>query len=168
LSFRASSSGFSVQHSHTVTTFHPVFRRAFWVFISRVLFSLNLLSQNFFRLFGVYAYLQFLCRCQKQPCTNTIVRCFGRTISGLPGKSFRWSEKRNPIRCNAERTVFSGFVFLSRIRPIFQLRFPVVRLSVMISPAKILSEYHLVCNFAAVKKLVLNPDFAVAKSVIKM
>lgn len=44
----------------------------------------NFFSQNSTRLFGVYAYLQPLCRCQKQPFTKIAVLYFARNMSGCP------------------------------------------------------------------------------------
>jgi hypothetical protein len=43
---------------------------------------------------------------------------FGKTISGQPGKSFRWSLNLYPYRCNQDLTAFSGFVSLPFIRDI--------------------------------------------------
>src|SRR4051812_35837382 len=39
-------------------------------------------------------------------------------MSGLPGRSFRWRRKRNPLACRRRRTAISGLVFPERIRAI--------------------------------------------------
>jgi len=72
---------------------------------------------------GVVHFLQPLCRCQKQPCTNTTVRYFFRTKSGVPGRFLLCSLKRYPIRCRAERSLNSGLVSLPDTRDIIQERF---------------------------------------------
>lgn len=48
--------------------------------------------------------------CQKQPSTNTATRGPTRTMSGLPGRSVRWSRYRIPEACRARRTATSGSV----------------------------------------------------------
>ena len=45
---------------------------------------------------------------QKQPCTKITVRYFGKTISGVPGRSFRCKRNLNPSRWAADRTTRSG------------------------------------------------------------
>ena len=80
----------------------------------------NLSAQNLFRLFGEYANLQFLWRCQKHPFTNTTLRNLGRTMSGQPGRRLTWMRKRNPNLCSRDRTASSGFVSLARILDMFQ------------------------------------------------
>ena len=52
------------------------------------------------------------CPCQKQPCTKTTLRREGNTMSGVPGRSRRWSLNRYPSRCRARRSASSGFVSL--------------------------------------------------------
>ena len=46
---------------------------------------------------GNLKYLHPSCPCQKHPCTKITVRYLGKTISGLPGRSFTCSRKRNPL-----------------------------------------------------------------------
>ena len=69
-------------------------------------------SQNLRLVSGIVAYLQSECPCQKQPLMKMIVLYFGRTMSGLPGKSLRWSRKRKPCANKKRRTKTSGLVFL--------------------------------------------------------
>ena len=57
-----------------------------------------------------------LCRCQKHPCTK-ITRCRREnTMSGVPGRSFRCSRNRYPIRCSVRRTRSSGLVSVLQMR----------------------------------------------------
>jgi len=58
---------------------------------SRWMFCSNFLLQKSSRVFGVVVWRHPGCRCQKQPCTNTTVLYLGRTMSGDPGRSRRWS-----------------------------------------------------------------------------
>lgn len=109
-------------HSQTTTDFHPLARRRLrWIW-SRLTFSANLRAQKDFLDLGEYAYRQLLCRCQKQPCTNTTVRLLTRTMSGFPGKSARCNLNRRPIRCRIDRTCTSGLVSRALMRDMFQLR----------------------------------------------
>ena len=62
------------------------------------------------------------CRCQKHPCTIMMARYRGKTISGLPGRSLRWSLKRNPSLWAIRRTTSSGLVSRPRIRDMISLR----------------------------------------------
>lgn len=74
--------------------------------------------------FGVVAFLQPACRCQKQPLTNTTVRHFGSVRSGRPGKSFRCSRNLRPSRCAALRTSNSGPDPFERTARIISERLP--------------------------------------------
>jgi hypothetical protein len=78
-----------VSHSQTTSAAHPNVFNARTLRLSRALFAANLSCQNFARVFGEVVLGQPLCRCQKQPCTNRTLRRFGKTKSGLPGKSRR-------------------------------------------------------------------------------
>src|SRR5947207_232235 len=73
-SFDAIKSTCFVSHSHIVHVFHP--RLSSWAkrCLSRSMFRQNLLAQNFTLLFGMVAFRQPGCRCQKQPWTKTILR----------------------------------------------------------------------------------------------
>ena len=71
------------------------------------------------------------CPCQKQPCTNTAVRYFGKTMSGEPGRSLRCSRKRKPSLCNRDLTMSSARVFLFRTRDIISRLFDSGNISVM-------------------------------------
>lgn len=60
--------------------------------------------------------------CQKQPCTNTAILCRGNTMSGLPGRSLRWSRKRRPLAWSKRLTAISGAVSLLRTCAIIRER----------------------------------------------
>lgn len=111
-----------VSHPQIVRLRHPAFRSAAAFLLSLATFSSNFSIQNLTLLFGILAYRQPRCRCQKQPCTNTTVRYFGKTISGFPGNSLLCSRYRNPRACKYFLTVSSGVVFSPRTRDISQLR----------------------------------------------
>jgi|JI10StandDraft_1071094.scaffolds.fasta_scaffold601064_2 hypothetical protein len=55
--------------------------------------------------FGLWAILHRW-PCQKEPCTSPAFLCLGSTISGRPGRSFRWFLKRNPSLFNIDLTEF--------------------------------------------------------------
>jgi len=116
-----------ILHSQTTMTFQPALRRSWRLRLSRAMLLSNFFCQNSLRVDGVEACLHPLCLCQKQPCTNITVLYFGRTISGLPGRSLQFILNRNPMRCRRLRTISSGFVFAERIRDIFQLRLSCVK-----------------------------------------
>ena len=103
---------------------------------------MNFFSQNSILLFGVYAYLQSRCLCQKQPCTKITVRYLGNTISGFPGRSLRCSRNLYPELCTIERTFSSGLVSLLFIRDIFQLLCPRLRLSIISWQFNLLEAHH--------------------------
>lgn len=65
--------------------------------------------------------------------------CFGRTISGFPGRSFLCSLNLNPTECSEERTYFSGFVFFPLILDIIRERVAASTISVMNWPLVLLS-----------------------------
>ena len=95
-------------HSQIVRTAQPAFRSALSFRRSRATLSLNFFVQNSTRVLGVVAFAQLLCRCQKQPLTKTTVRYFGRTMSGVPGRSLRCKRKRRPRACSICRTAISA------------------------------------------------------------
>lgn len=74
-----------VWHSHMICTLQPALRNFRCARLSRFIFSSNLFSQNWVRVLGVVTNAQFLCLCQKQPCTKKMVWCFGNDKSGEPG-----------------------------------------------------------------------------------
>ena len=55
-----------------------------------------------------------------------IIRYFGRTISGRPGRSVACNRNRKPSLWRAFLTSISGFVFVDRIRAMFAERAAVV------------------------------------------
>lgn len=119
-------------HSQIVCTFQP---SDFNCLSTRR--SLNLFESIFFvqkdtLLFDVARPALQECPCQKQPCTITILRLLGKTMSGRPGKVFTCSRNRKPSACNVRRTSSSGFVSCPLIRDISQLRRSGVNLSITI------------------------------------
>lgn len=132
-----------VWHSHTISTRHPALRRAAAVRRSRATFASNLSDQKRIRDFGQYENLQPAWRCQKQPCTNMMVRYIGRTMSGEPGMSFRCTRNRYPSRWRVDLTISSGRVSVPLIRDMFRLRWADVRQSTCVThfqPVRIPSE----------------------------
>lgn len=84
-----------VSHSQITMTLHPICSKAAVLLLSLSMLRFNFLSQYSALATGrIFACLQVGQPCQKQPCTNITVLYFGRTISGLPGKSFLCSRKR--------------------------------------------------------------------------
>jgi hypothetical protein len=58
-----------------------------------------------------------------------IVRCFRKTISGLPGKLASCNRKRYPRAWSNRRTAISGFVSFARMSDITCERFFAVKTS---------------------------------------
>src|ERR1035437_3789086 len=104
------------EHSHKLIIFQPSFFSALAAFASLAMLPFIFLSHHSVLVLGTTKYLQFLCPCQKQPCTKITVLYFGRTISGLPGRLLSWSLKRNPLACKNFLTSIAGFVFLPLMR----------------------------------------------------
>ena len=98
-----------VWHSQTVSTFHPSFRSRRWARSSRPRFKAILRAQKSTFEDGSRPRGQ-QCPCQKQPFTKITLFRAGKTISGVPGRSFRCSLNRKPRRCSTERTDSSGGV----------------------------------------------------------
>lgn len=121
-SFSPTLSELLVSHSQTVTTDQPRSRKRSAFFSSRRTFESNLCCQKSILLFGVLAFAQPGCRCQKQPWTNIATFHFGNTISGVPGRSFRCRRNRRPNECAIRLTTISGVVFLPPTRDISQDR----------------------------------------------
>ena len=115
------SSHFLVWHSHMVITFQPSSSSARTFFLSLFLFVSSFSVQKRTLLFGrCFPYLQ-LCLCQKQPWTKMQVRCFCKTISGLPGRSRRCNLNLNPLLCRYFLTRISGLVSFGPIPDIIRL-----------------------------------------------
>lgn len=108
--------------SQTVTTFQPWLTSAAVQVASLDLFAPSFLTQKERRLLGIRKNLQSGCACQKHPLMKTAVRHLASTRSGLPGRSRRCSRKRSPAANRAERTSFSGRVFLPRMPDIIRER----------------------------------------------
>ncbi len=75
-----------VSHSHTTRTFQPSSRNSRSLRLSRFTLASNFCCQKSTRVWGVLAFEQFRCRCQKQPCTKIAFLCFWNTMSGVPGR----------------------------------------------------------------------------------
>lgn len=108
-----------ISHCQTVRTRQPAVRKTLTDSASRSRLRTILRVQNPTLLLGNRPFAQ-PCPCQKQPCTNTTVRCLASTISGRPGKSFRCNRNRKPSECNSRRTSNSGPV--SRLRTLRMIR----------------------------------------------
>jgi hypothetical protein len=55
--------------------------------LSRRLLARNFARQNAALVFGVVAFAQAECRCQKHPWTKMTVRILAKTMSGRPGNA---------------------------------------------------------------------------------
>ena len=121
---------FKQAHCQTTSTRQPSEINSSYSRRSRSLFVSSFRVQNSTFVSGTVAFLQSACACQKHPLTKTTVFHFGRTISGLPGKSDRLSLYRNPRSNKRCLTKISGFVPFERIRDITSERFARENLSI--------------------------------------
>src|ERR1035437_2429234 len=71
-------------HSHKLIIFQPSFFSALAAFASLAMLPFILFNHQLVLVFGTTKYLQFVCPCQKHPCTKITVLYFGKTISGCP------------------------------------------------------------------------------------
>lgn len=124
-------SGLRVWHCQTVSTAQPMDFSSDLFRLSRALFRSNFGPQNSGLDFGGLPMRQPWA-CQKQPLTKITFFRDGKTISGVPGKSFLYSLNRYPSAYSKRRTISSGAVFFPPIRAINALRLSLVLLSVMI------------------------------------
>jgi len=108
-------------HSQTVKTRHPAVISNAVLRSSLSLFELIFSSQNSVLVPGTLKYLQ-PCPCQKQPFTKRTAPNFGKTRSGLPGKSLTCNLKRKPLACRDFLMINSGLVFLPFMPDIIRLR----------------------------------------------
>lgn len=111
-----------VSHSQIVITLHPADLSAAALRASRSTFAENFFSQNSRLVLGVEEAWQLGWRCQKQPWTKIANRCFGKTISGVPGRSRRWILYRKPSEWSDLLTASSGSVFACLTDRIILLR----------------------------------------------
>ena len=95
------------------------------------MFRDSFFSQNTRFVSGRFAFLQFSCPCQKQPCTKITFRCRGKTKSGRPGRFSLCSRKRYPRPCATCLTRSSGFVPTAGTRAMTLLRFSWLYMSVI-------------------------------------
>lgn len=110
-------------HSQTTPTRQERRLSSETVRASRLRFDSSFSLQKSSRVAGRRNSRQLACACQKQPCTNTTVFHFGRTMSGFPGRPFLCSRNRIPARQSRDRSWRSGFVSRPRIRAISAERF---------------------------------------------
>lgn len=82
------------------------------------------------------------CACQKQPCTKMATLCFGKTMSGVPGRSMVCSLNRKPSACSARRKTISGVVCRCFTDDMRALRSRLVRMSVMRGVVECGAELH--------------------------
>ena len=128
-------------HSQTVATRQPAWSRSRRLRRSRSVFALNLARQNCWRVVGVVAYEQSVCRCQKQPCTRQTAPNRRNTRSGVPG-SFRSCRRyRSPRAWMARRRAISGRVFLLPIPAIMRERVARSTMSAIVVPARPTEEH---------------------------
>lgn len=127
-------------HAHTVMDFHPRSSSSRRACASRSRFRAIFGCQKSIRVFGTRPF-EHPWPCQKHPCTNTAIFRLGKTISGLPGRSFRWSRYLKPARWSALRTAISGPVSFERTACMMRRRWSRVRVSAIAAGyAKIISK----------------------------
>src|SRR5262249_23721092 len=101
---------------HRVTTKKPWALSCSILVASRRRLFRILSDQNSRLAFGSFAKLQPLCPCQKHPCTNTAHRRLLFAMSGEPGRSRLFTEKRRPRCQRCRRTTISKSVPWRRTR----------------------------------------------------
>ncbi len=121
-----------VSHSQMTSTRQPSLFSAEICSVSLATLRSNFARQTAELEVGIVARSHRLCWCQKQPWTKIAFLRLGKTISGFPGKSRRWSRNRYPIWCAIRRTRNSGPVFVLRTALMFALRCAAGILSVML------------------------------------
>lgn len=120
-----------VSHSHITSALQPRFVMSTIFNASRSTFRLNLARHISTFVLGRVAFGQPRWRCQKQPCTNTAIRYFGKTKSGAPGRSRRCNRYRYPKEKTSFLTIISGVVFLLFTALMISLRFSLETRSAM-------------------------------------
>ena len=105
-------------HSQTIAARQPSVLSWYSTFWSRATLRANLFCQKSVRVLGKCAAAQPSCWCQKQPLIKMTAWYFFNTKSGEPGSFLLCNLKRKPCRCSADRTHFSGRVFLLRMAAI--------------------------------------------------
>ena len=143
-------------HSQTTMTCHPSASSAESFFASRSALCWSLSCQKPQFDAGIVAFLHPGWRCQKHPRTSITVLYFGRTISGRPGRSFAWTQKRKPCQWRYDRTTISGFVSLPWTWLMFRLRCSFVKWSMISS--------HLISSNSCSKSpLCMTPHFCIRR-----
>lgn len=115
LSAMASAPSSLTEHSQTIATLQPSFRKASIFRLSRLTVSPNFARQKGLLEAGLVQNAQCWCLCQKQPWTSTIALCFGKTMSGRPGMPATCRRYRSPRLCSARLRASSGLVSFPRI-----------------------------------------------------
>lgn len=92
--FDWSSSRSPTSHSQMIPTFQPRASSSLVFLRSRSCVARNLCLHAVAFVRGTEARRHPRCLCQKHPCTNTASRYLGSTMSGVPGRSVRWSRNR--------------------------------------------------------------------------
>ncbi len=144
-------------HSQTVATRQPAWSRSWRLRRSRSIFASNLALQNSWRVVGVVAYGQPVCRCQKQPCTRHTAPNRRNARSGVPGSLRSCSRNRIPRAWMARRRATSGRVFLLPIPAIMSERVARSTMSAIVVRVRILEEYRRKQTIRDVSS-VLRPD----------
>ena len=112
---------FLKQCSQSLITCQPISESLVSASMSRFLFRSILWLQYSSLLFGIWPWIGH--PCQKHPSTKIAIFCFGKIISGLPGREeYPLTLYLNPDAHKALLRSISGFVFLGRIRLIILLR----------------------------------------------
>lgn len=118
-----------VSHCHTTSVAHPSDSSCSLFVLSRFTLASNFGRQYSRRDLGSCPF-GHPCQCQKHPCTKIAFRYFGRTMSGLPGRSFRCKRKRYPMACRSRLTTNSGPVSLLLTACMMRRRCSSVRVSI--------------------------------------
>jgi hypothetical protein len=121
---RATAASSDSSHSQRTKTPQPLSSSFLRLALSRCLLRFSFGPQYFLRESGACARPQPECECQKQPCTKTILRNFGKIKSGRPGNRWLFSLylDAKPTWRTICRTMISGEVSLQRMRCMFRLR----------------------------------------------
>jgi len=112
----------SISHCQTTIVFHPNCASSDNFLRSRATFAWNFACQYDLFDFGVVVRGQPLCRCQKQPWTNTATLLRLKTMSGLPGRSPQFVENPTRRARSADCSIRSGPVACRLTAPMIRDR----------------------------------------------
>ena len=93
-----------------IKLFQPSFLKFLISFLCLIIFFWSLVFQYWIFDFGATAFLQLLCKCQKQPLTNTAVFLLEIIISGFPGRFLAYVLKLTASFRSILLTIFSGYI----------------------------------------------------------